>query len=381
MAAPPPISMGASQGGPAGQVQPEEDIQHGGISAKDAAAEAKAAAGVTAAPAHLAVGSSKLGVFYRLTRSNPTNYDMLVFRTLPADLGLPNHNQDHLARALRDELMPVRSWWIKHWPGAKQQLRRSLENPLWGVPGCINFIDARTRWLDDAVVQATAAGIKQVVLVAAGFDTRAYRLAARGVSFYEVDLPHAMQEKKQLVDKLGWMHPPPAAEGTGADPASGERPAPCVVHVGADLSKDDLATALAGAGFEAREPCLVIIEGLLYYLKQDAVEALLRSVSGLMRAGSRVYFDFMALAALQGRGTFPGFKVTSKAVANKGEAFQSGLEANREAVSAFLAGHGLRLLKFMGPKDMTALMLPHAAWSDKKPPIASFYSYAAAIKP
>lgn len=58
--------------------------------------------------------------------------------------------------------MPLRSWWIKKWPGAKQQLRRTLESPLWGVPGCINFIDARTKWLDDAVTSAIQGGITQV---------------------------------------------------------------------------------------------------------------------------------------------------------------------------------------------------------------------------
>lgn len=39
--------------------------------------------------------------------------------------------------------------------------QRTLESHLWGVPGCINFIDARTKWFDDAVVSAIAGGIKQ----------------------------------------------------------------------------------------------------------------------------------------------------------------------------------------------------------------------------
>lgn len=71
----------------------------------------------------------------------------------------------------------------------------------------------------------------------------------------------------------------------------------------------------------------------------------------------------------------------AQAVANKGEPFLSAIEAKGDAVGACLARHSLRLVKFWGPRDMVAQQLPHARWNDKKPPIASFYCYAAAIKP
>lgn len=57
-----------------------------------------------------------------------------------------------------------------------------------------NFVDARTKWFDKIVADSiTHHGIQQVVCVAAGFDTRAYRFGAMhpGVHFVEVDLPHA----------------------------------------------------------------------------------------------------------------------------------------------------------------------------------------------
>ena len=63
----------------------------------------------------------------------------------------------------------------------------------------VNFVDARTKWFDDAVRAALRGGvIKQVVAVAAGYDTRAYRFGpastaagAANVTFFEVDLPAA----------------------------------------------------------------------------------------------------------------------------------------------------------------------------------------------
>lgn len=322
------------------------------------------AAPAVMAEAPLTMGSNKAGLLYRLTKGHPTNYDMLLFRTLNRDLGQPNHNVDGLATLLRDELLPVRSWMLKHLPGAKQQFRRSLENSLWGVPGCINFIDARTQWFDGAVTQALDAGIKQVVQVAAGFDTRAYRLSRPGVTFYEVDLPAASTRKQQLVQKLGFVKegmPPP-------------------VYVAADLSRVDLATALAGCSFDPSQPALFTVEGLIYYLPQAAVEGLLASISRLSAPSSRLYFDFMHAAALQGRAFYPGFRVTARSVANKGEPFMSGIENSREAVTAVVEPHGFKLLLFKTPKDMVGEVLPHCKWNDRKPPIASFYSYAAVVK-
>lgn len=50
-------------------------------------------------------------------------------------MGLPNTNADGLAPLLRDKLMPVRMWWLKHAPGAMKQFRRALEHKKLGVPG------------------------------------------------------------------------------------------------------------------------------------------------------------------------------------------------------------------------------------------------------
>ncbi|KAG2426758.1 hypothetical protein HXX76_012815 [Chlamydomonas incerta] len=326
---------------------------------------AKASAGATASAAAAGTaGSSKLGLLYAVTRGQPTNYDMLVFRTLNRELGRPNANADTLAARLRDELMPRRSWLLKHLPGSRAQLRRTLENPLWGVPGAVNFIDARTKWFDGAVTEALADGIQQVVIVAAGYDTRAYRLGAPGVRFFEVDLPAASSAKKALVEKLKFV----------------EDPARLPTFVAADLSRVSLAEALAGTAFEPSQRTLFTVEGLIYYLPQAAAGGLLAALSGLAVPGSRVYFDFMSLDALEGRGKFPGFKVTRKSVANKGEPFLSGIGPSREAVAAALAPHGLGLRAFLAPKDMVGLMLPHESWSDSSPPIASFYYYAAADK-
>lgn len=188
-------------------------------------------------------------------------------------------------------------------------MRRSLENPLWGVPGFVNFIDSRTKWFDGAVSDALRSGVTQVVILAAGFDTRPYRFASPGVSFYEVDLPAASARKRALVDKLGLLAEQPAAE---------RHPPP--TFVAADLSVTDLEQALAespatAAGarrFDPSQRTLFTAEGLLYYLPPAAVHALLASVSRCAAPGSALYFDFMNRDALEGRRAYPSFSTVAK---------------------------------------------------------------------
>jgi hypothetical protein len=77
-----------------------------------------------------------------------------------------------------------------------------IEFPVLGIPGIVRFIDVRTQWFDSGVEAAVNDGITQVVIIAAGYDTRAYRLARPGVRFYEIDLPHASKNKQELVKDL-----------------------------------------------------------------------------------------------------------------------------------------------------------------------------------
>ena len=60
-------------------------------------------------------------------------------------------------------------------------MQAGVEHPTRGTHGVCNFVDARTKWLDAAVEAAADRGVRQVVIVAAGFDTRAYRLCRPGM--------------------------------------------------------------------------------------------------------------------------------------------------------------------------------------------------------
>lgn len=168
-------------------------------------------------------------------------------------------------------------------------------------------MNIRTRWLDDQVKSSIRDGVKQVVLVAAGYNTIAHRLAAPDVVFFELDRPEVIASKKRLMAQaLPIWRTKKEAEGHAEEEGSTVR---SPVYVAADLAKTRLgmmtmtplsspsvpdtipleptlrrpspiaaADALAASeGYIPSAPTLFIFEGLLYYLKPDDVQAALQS--------------------------------------------------------------------------------------------------------
>jgi methyltransferase (TIGR00027 family) len=128
----------------------------------------------------------------------------------------------------------------------------------------------QTRFFDDFFVAATADGIRQAVIVAAGLDSRAYRLAwPAGTTVFEVDQPKVLDFKTRVLADHG-------AEPTAVRQA-----------VAADL-RDDWTVALRAAGFDAGRPAAWSVEGLLPYLTGAAQNALFTHIGELSAPGSRV---------------------------------------------------------------------------------------------
>jgi methyltransferase (TIGR00027 family) len=121
----------------------------------------------------------------------------------------------------------------------------------------------RTRFYDDYLVEATRVSARQVVLLGAGLDTRAFRLDwPAGVRLFELDLPEAIAFKQAVLD------------------AEDARPGCDRVVIGVDLS-EDWDDRLLGAGFEPNAVTAWAAEGLLSYLTDDDAAALLTRVSTL----------------------------------------------------------------------------------------------------
>ena len=136
----------------------------------------------------------------------------------------------------------------------------------------------QTRFFDDFFTAAAEDGIRQAVIVAAGLDSRAYRLEwPSGTTVFEVDLPKVLEFKARVLAEHG------------AEPRAHR------VEVAADL-RAGWSRELEQSGFDAERPSAWAVEGVLPYLTDDAQNHLLTRISGLSAAGSRV-----ALGALGSR--------------------------------------------------------------------------------
>ena len=142
-----------------------------------------------------------------------------------------------------------------------------------GVGNMSRFADgmaARTRFFDDFFAEAGEAGIRQAVILASGLDARAYRLNwPAGTVVFEIDQPEVIEFKTRTLAELG------------AEPTTDRRPVPV------DL-RNDWATALRDAGFDATAPTAWIAEGLFGYLPPEAQDRLLDQISELSAPGSRL---------------------------------------------------------------------------------------------
>ncbi|MCV7278800.1 class I SAM-dependent methyltransferase [Mycolicibacterium flavescens] len=146
-----------------------------------------------------------------------------------------------------------------------------------------NYQAVRTHYFDEYFRAAAEAGIRQVVILAAGLDSRAYRLPwPDGTVVYEIDQPKVLEYKAARL----------AEHGAGP---SAQR-----VEVAVDL-RVDWPKALREAGFDASAPTAWLAEGLLMYLPADAQDRLFELVTELSAPGSQVSVETVGVQAEERR--------------------------------------------------------------------------------
>lgn len=139
------------------------------------------------------------------------------------------------------------------------------------------WIAVRTALLDAEVERWTgpAQGLRQVVLLGAGFDTRAARLARPGVRWFEVDHPGSQRAKRERLAALPGY------------------PLEAATFVTCDFEHEDFVDRLVACGFDAGAPALVLWEGVVPYLTEPAVRATLRRVTTALHPRTALVFDHL----------------------------------------------------------------------------------------
>jgi len=192
----------------------------------------------------------------------------------------------------------------------------------WRLPGMSEeqatiTIGPRTRFYDDLVIEVVADGHGQVVLLAAGMDTRAFRLPLPAETImFELDLPELLEQKQTILEQ---QHAEPRCHR---------------IVVPADLAEDGWPQALTTAGFDHAAQAVFVAEGLSWYLTKEENARLLDDLASLAAPGSRLGIDIVSRDALENPAVAPFFEFT----AARGIRWQLG--TNDPA--GFLAAHGWR---------------------------------------
>lgn len=185
---------------------------------------------------------------------------------------IETHRPDSLARDVYAEHFVRAAPASAGWPVDIRQVPDGDANPLWGR--FARYFGLRTRVLDDFLLRSVrAAGARQVVLLGAGLDARAFRLDwPADCVVYEIDKEGVLAFKHQVLGALS------------AAPKAVRVPVPI------DL-RADWVGALTAAGFDPAAPSVWLAEGLLFYLPLTAEADLIDTVDRLSTGGSALAYE------------------------------------------------------------------------------------------
>jgi methyltransferase (TIGR00027 family) len=183
----------------------------------------------------------------------------------------------------------------------------------------IGSMHGRTRLVDDALEEALRAGVRQVVVLGAGFDSRGYRFKdrLRGIRFFEVDYGPTQEHKKNRVKAV-----------FGSLPGH-------VRYVAMDFSKDDLLTELRKGGYSRKDKTLFIWEGVVPYIPEAAVKGTLDFVREQSAPDSRIIFNYMLSIS-------PDLNNPNSRQAKWGEPFIFGFPG--DSAAEYVTKHGLEVM-------------------------------------
>lgn len=203
--------------------------------------------------------------------------------------------------------------------------------------GC-DYQAVRTHFFDEYFTAAGQAGIRQAVILAAGLDSRAYRLKwPAGTVVYEIDQPKVLEYKAEILASHGAA---PSAQLRG---------------VAVDL-RDDWAAALVDAGFDRSRPTAWLAEGLLAYLPSDAQDRLFETVTELSAPDSEIAVEAFTMTTDGNKQRWNRMRDRLGLDVNVAELTYH--EPHRSDPEHWLVDHGWRVYRIGNHQEMARLGRP-----------------------
>ncbi len=208
------------------------------------------------------------------------------------------------ARATKRESALISDPWAEGFAGPEGDALAAKVDALLGEREL--WVALRTAHLDAHVVHWTTQGGRQVVVLGAGFDSRAARLARPGIRFFEVDQPASQAEKRARIQ------------------AQPSYPAGAATYVACDFAKDDFLDRLVASGFDVAAPALILWEGVTYYLPEVAIRTTLERIAKACHPESLLLFDYFTRDFVEGASRGHQDEATRAFVESLGERFVFG---------------------------------------------------------
>ncbi len=213
---------------------------------------------------------------------------------------------------------------VRHWP---------TSTPPWLVTRA--GLAGRVLWMDSQLNASLDAGITQVAVIGAGYDTRAWRFRRDGVVFFELDHPATQSDKRRRAPDRG------------------------PVYVEADLNRDDAGEALVRNGLDPARPAHFIVEGVTMYLGEDVVRSQFAGLAVASGVGSRLAADFNPPPDV---GTSQDRRLNrAQGRARLGSGEQLRLQIDRPGAGALIAESGWDVIELISQREGACRLVPESA--------------------
>ena len=207
----------------------------------------------------------------------------------------------------------------------------------WRGRGVLGFLAARERYIDEYLAECLKQEFVQLVILGAGYDSRAYRFEALkcAVRVFEVDHPATQQVKLDGVKKI-----------FGYQPKN-------VTYVAIDFNQQTLGDCLAAHGYDSQAKTVFIWQGVTNYLEPAAVDSTLNFISQHAAPGSRVIFDYIDEALLTGPTHHGEVKSMKRYRGMSGEDLRFGIPIAH--IETYLGLRGFEQIINLRSEDLKAL--------------------------
>jgi methyltransferase (TIGR00027 family) len=207
------------------------------------------------------------------------------------------------------------------------------------LPGLHEYIIARTAWFDSVFSDAIKKEIPQIVMLGAGYDSRAYRFAKLNgaTKIIELDIAPTQNRKRKCLRKARIEIPKH------------------VTLVPIDFNKEPLKNVLEKAGYENHKKTLFLWEGVSYYLDSESVDTTLKFISRSSHKESVIAFDYTTSVSEEEKnyGAKEFYQTMKKQHANEGLLFA--LDGNK--TESFLEQRGLKIIDHMDSREIERTFL------------------------